>query len=76
MGMFRPAGCHRDGGIRVTSGVLLRHRHVQHGRTLHRKELKQGQVRGGMSPTGDLRRLQPQERQQRMRLVPPQTTVL
>ena len=49
---------------------------MQHGRTLHRKELEQAQVCGGMSPTGDLRRLQPQERQQRMRLVPPQTTLL
>jgi len=57
----RPAGGHRDGGIRVTSGVLLRHWYVQHGRTLHRKELEQAQVRGGMSPSGDLRGLQPQE---------------
>ena len=74
--MFRPAGGRRDGDIGVASGVLLRHRHVQHGRTLHRKELEQARVCSGMSTTGDLRRLQPQERQQRMRLVPPQTTLL
>ena len=49
---------------------------MQHGRTLRRKELEQAQVRDGMSAHGDLRRLQPQERQQRLRPVSPQTALL
>ena len=62
----RPAGCRRNGGIGVSTGDLLQHWDVQHGRTLHRKELQQAQVRGGMSATADLPRLQPRQKHEPM----------
>ena len=67
----RSTACYRDGGIGVATGDLLQHWHMQHGRTLHRKELEQARVRDGMSSSGDLSRLQPRHKHEQLCLVPP-----